>query len=622
MKARSRLVYTLFVILGMLALPLAACSMVGEIPGTPAAFWPPVPPVASYNLQVRLDPQAKTLIGHAAISYHNTSDVPIPNAVFHLYLNAFRDTNTLFLKEGGSAHRTNSWEAGHPGWIEVTALRLADGRPLELQLLEDGTLARAVLPEAVQPGGELALEVDFKAQLPRVFARTGFYEDFFLVGQWFPKLGVWQAGGWNAYPFHVNAEFFADFGVYDVAITLPQGYVTGGVGLPQETQNNDDGTQTVRYHAEGVIDFAWTASPQFRQAAREVQGIQILYLYLPEHAFTVERVLDAAEAAVTHFGEWFGPYPYPRLTVVDVPEAASGAGGMEYPTFVTAGLEDATGLGLPAGRIDRFLEATVVHEIGHQWWQSMVAFNEAEEPWLDEGFTDYATVRLMDKVYGPYNLVDAGNLKVSYLDMRRLEYVMDPQTPMYGKAWEFQGLMTYDIAAYSKPALGLSTLENILGEETMLRVMSTFFGQYRFAHPTTQDFRRVAEAASGRDLAWFFDGLVYGSGVLNYAVTKVDEHAVTVARQGDLALPVEIQVTLGNGSSQLLAWDGKEAEKTFSFPGQKVSSAQIDPQHKLLLDLQWGDNGLRRFTDFWSWLALDTRLLYQFQNWLLYWGGL
>jgi len=592
-------------------------------------------PIASYTISVTLDAEAKTLTAHEVVTYTNATADPIPDLVFHLYLNAFRDENSLFMREGGATGRGRRWDPQHPGWIQVTGIRLADageaggytgtGTPLALEEIEDGTLARAALPAPVAPGETIEVALDFRAQLPFVFARTGYAGDFFMVGQWFPKLGVWQEGAWNAYPFHANSEFYADFGTYDVHITLPAGYVTGGTGLPVSTVDNGDSTQTVSYHAENVIDFAWTASPNFQEAARQVDGVEVLYLYLPEHAWTAERALDAAETAVRRYGRWYGPYPYARLTIVDVPDDGEGAGGMEYPTLVTAGALSLFGLGagLPRSGMERSVELVVVHEIGHQWWQSMVAFNEAEEPWLDEGFTDYSTLRVVEEVYGAdTSALDAGNLHVGYLDVRRMEYLATPRVPMYGRAWDF-GMIEYGVAAYSKPTLALCTLERTLGEETMLDVMGTFFRRYQFGHPTTKDFHAVAEEVAGQDLAWFFDGLVYGDGVLNYTVTGVSGHEVTVARQGDLVIPTNVLVTFADGSTVLEPWDGTEAEVTLTYAERPpVHSAEVDPARKVLVDLRWADNGLSRSLEVSSWLALVTRLLYGLQNALLALGGL
>ncbi|MFN2167038.1 MAG: M1 family metallopeptidase, partial [Anaerolineae bacterium] len=455
MKPRLRVLLVLCAFL-LLPFPVARSSPPGTQPRIRLAAT--APDIASYTLDVTLDAEAKTLSGHEVVTYHNTTPDPIPDLLFHLYLNAFRSEDSLFLREGGASSRGYSWDRAHAGWIEVTAIRLAGGLPLTLAEIEDGTLARAALPTPVAPGDSVRIELDFEAQLPRVLARTGYAGDFFMVGQWFPKLGVWQDGAWNAYPFHANAEFYADFGDYDVTIILPDDYVTGATGLPVSTLDNGDGTQTVRYRAEGVIDFAWTASPHFQAATRQVDGIDVVYLYLPEHDWTVARALDAAEAAVTHYGAWYGPYPYPRLTVVDVPDDGEGAGGMEYPTLVTAGSMSAFGLpGLSAAGVERSLEMVVVHEIGHQWWQSTVAFNEAEEPWLDEGFTEYSSVRLMSQLFGPdCSFLDSRAVHMGAVDMRRFEYLSTPQVPMYGPAWQFE-FLDYVVAADAKPALSLLT---------------------------------------------------------------------------------------------------------------------------------------------------------------------
>lgn len=624
------------------AAPLPAAAIPLVAPGQQTG---PAPQVANYAIDVTLDPATHQLAGQAHITYLNTTQEPIPDLVFHLYLNAFRNLESIFMREAGPLHRGFAWDANYPGWIEVSDLRLADGAELALQEIEDGTLARADLPQPVAPGERVALDLTFTAQLPKVFARTGFSGDFYMVGQWFPKLGVWEegagnagagnasagnagagnAGAWNAHPFHANSEFYADFGVYDVAIHLPQGWVTGATGLPAGQTNNPDGTQTVRYQAVGVIDFAWTAAPDFRQAVRQVDGVELVYLYMPEHAWTVERVLEIGEASLRSYGAWYGPYPYPRLTVVDVPDDAEGAGGMEYPSLVTVGTMSMLGGGSLAGRlgVERSLELVTAHEIGHQWWQSVVAFNEAEEPWLDEGFTDYSAARLLLEAFpADGSALDAGGFEVDYVDLRRMEYLMVPRLPMYGTAWSFDTLQ-YGIATYSKPTLALLTLERVLGKETMLAVMSTFFERYRFAHPTTEDFRRVAEEVSPQDLDWFFDGLVYSERVLNYTVSAVEEHSFTVARQGDLVIPTEVLVTFADGSTHLEAWDGQAAEQTFTYPDRPaLRSAEVDPERKLLVDLRWADNGLRRQPDLNAWLALFTRLVFQVQNALLGLGGL
>lgn len=616
-----------FLVLALLLFSLPGHPLPG---GTPEA----AANTASYTLSVRLDPASRQLHGKETITYTNATNRSIPDLVFHLYLNAFKSADTIFLQESGPVHRGFSWDEANPGWIEVTKLRLAGGSDLALSLLEDGTLARADLPEPVAPGQSLTVEVEFTAQLPKVFARTGWALDrggdpFFMVGQWFPKLGVWQEDGWNAYPFHANSEFFADFGDYTAAITLPVGYTSGATGVEASSTLNGDGTRTVTYHAEKVIDFAWTASPNFRSASRQVGEAEIVYLYLPEHAWSTERALGAASIALKRYSAWFGPYAYPRLTLVDVPDAGQGAGGMEYPSLVTLGTLDFTGLGgiISQTGWERSLEMVAVHEIAHQWWQTMVATNEAEEPWLDEGFADYSTARLLQAEWGKgRDMLEFSGIQVGYLDYRRLEYIALPYTPASGSAWDFD-LLRYGIAAYSKPAVALTTLQNVLGEEKMNALLREYFARWRFGHPTAQDFQTAAVEIAGEPLAWFFggadqgSGLVDGSGTLNYAAKAIGEDWLTVVREGELAIPVEISVTFANGTQEQVRWDGKEAEKTFHFE-RPLRSFVIDPQHKIVVELAWVDNGLARAPDGSAWLAAVARLVYRMQDWLLVLGGI
>lgn len=598
--------------------PFIAVQDVGEVD------WPT--PVASYEIEVELDPESKTLTGRETITYLNESSQAIPDLVFHLYLNAFRSIDSIFLQETGRTHRGFPWYPNNPGWIEVDAIRLADdGTILQLEALEDGTLARANLPEAIPPAGSITLEVDFHALLPRVFARTGFVGDFFMVGQWFPKLGVWEEGGWNAYPFHANNEFYANYGNYDISIRLPERFLTAAVGLPVAEQAHGDGSKTVRYHADAVIDFAWAASPNFLEASRMVGETEILYVYLPEHEWTVERVLATAEAALERYGAWYGPYVYPRLTVLDVPEDGGGAAGMEYPTLVTAGVMSALGLGpgvVQAG-LDLSLEMVTAHEIGHQWWHTMVAFNEVEEPWMDEGFTDYSTARLMSEISGGQpSAFRLPGIQAEYLDLRRAEYLASPRLPMFGRAFDF-GMLEYSIATYSKPVVSLLTLQGVLGEEVMLEVMRAFFERFQFTHPDTEDFRQVSQQVTGVDLSWFFDGLVYGEQVVNYTVSEAKPDEITVVRQGELNVPAEIQVTFQDGSTTLERWDGLQGEITYSYGDRPpILKAVVDPELKLKIDLRWFDNGLSRQPDIPAWLALVTRMIYRIQDVFLVMGGL
>jgi hypothetical protein len=603
-------VYIIVALLSTLALefvPLGgpllhpASSQIGEGVGGWAWDAARPTPIASYQIQVMLDPAAKAIRGHEVLTYLNASTDALPVLPFHLYLNAFRDRTTTFMREsGGGQLRNDRFDPNYPGWIQVDAARQNDAS-LPSTFNEDRTVMTLTLPSALAPGASTQIEFDFHAQLPKVFARTGFWEpDFFMVGQWFPKIADYDDRGWHSWPFHANAEFYADFGTYDVDITVPKSFVVGATGTRTQVQEQGE-LRTETYHAEDVIDFAWTASPHYKTATRRAGNVDITLLYQPENQQYVERYLKATEQSLEAYGQWYGPYVYPRITVVDPPSAASGAGGMEYPMLITAGV-GALGIPEPPGGAVREAEVVVLHEMGHEWFYAVVATNEAEEPWLDEGFTDFSAAEAADRYYGVQtSLVDAPGIKLGYRQERRLEYLANPSVPTYGKAWDFQGVFDYEVAAYSKPVVVLTTLKNILGADTFGRVMKTYYERYSFKHPRTEDFIAVAQEVSGRDLKWFFDQTVYGKGVLDYAVesasTRRDGNkyhsAVVLERKGEVKFPVDVSASFADGTQQRQVWDGQAISQTLTFDTRApLAYAAVDPDLKFAMEVNTTDDSL------------------------------
>jgi hypothetical protein len=581
-------------------------------------------PIASYQIQVILDPAAKTLRGYEVLTYLNASSDTLPVLPFHLYLNAFRDSTTTFLRESSSVSLSGGrFDPNHPGWIEVDAARLEGVDLLRTAAFnDDRTVMTLTLPSPLAPGATARVELGFHAQLPQVFARTGFWEgDFIMVGQWFPKISRYDDQGWHSWPFHANAEFYADFGAYDVDITVPKSFVVGATGVLVRLQDQGD-TKTEAYHADDVIDFAWTASPHYKTATRRAaQGVEITLLYQPENQKYVGRYLTATEQSLKVYGEWYGPYPYPRVTVVDPPSKATGAGGMEYPMLITAGVG---ALGLPEipGGTVREAEIVVLHEMAHQWFYAVVATNEAQEPWLDEGMADFATVEAAARYYGEKtSLLDAPGLKLGYRNLRRLEYLAFPRVPMYGKAWDF-GMLDYGVAAYSKPVVVLTTLKNILGAGTFGRVMRTYYERYRFKHPHTEDFIAIAQEVSRRDLKGFFDQTVYGHGVLDYAVESVRTRRadgryrseVVLARRGEVQFPVDVLMVFTDGSTQRQVWDGETLSQTLALEtSAPLAYAALDPDRKFTMETNTINNSLTVQPELGPLLRLGSRWLFWMQ---------
>ena len=614
---------------------------------------------ASYTIEVTLDPEAKTLQGKETITWTNIQPIATDELRLHLYWNAWRNNRSTWLLESRLRARGRNRrdpQEGDFSYSDVTSIKLIpdiglpsidvtrvvrydapdDGNP------EDRTLMVVPLPEPVEPLGTAQIELEWSAAIPRTFARTGFRGNFFFLAQWFPKLAVLEAGGWNAHQFHAGTEFYSDYGEYDVRITVPSDYVVGATGREVDTSVHDDGTTTHRYRQADVHDFAWTTSPDYlvlEKAFNEppLPPVAMRLLLQPEHEGQAERHFHATAAALRNYGTWYGAYPYGHVTIVD-PAYGSGAGGMEYPTFFTAGtrLFNPFGGGSPEG--------VTVHECGHQFWYGLVGNNEFEHAWLDEGFNTFSTARTMDVTYGNRTLVKrymnprgarrmGGFLPVFFEGVESDRMVGGNRLDGYRTAAtsDAQSTPTYLYSAgggahsYNKTALWLSTLERYLGWDTLQPIMATFFERYKYRHPSPQDFFDVANEVSGRDLTWFFDQVYRSSNDFDYAIeratsdpieisgyvkdsetetetkderlvhrdseTELFRTEVIVRRNGAAHFPVDVLMVFEDGSEVRESWDGQDRFKLcVEERPQKLSYAVVDPERKLLLDLYYTNN--------------------------------
>ena len=648
---------------GVLALGLVAHAAADPLPGRAAQ-------VVDYAIDVRLDARAKTLTGRERLTWTNPSTDAVGELWFHLYLNAFRNNRSTFFRESGGQLRGDWMPEGGWGWIDVQHITLADGTSLASRIryehpdednADDRTVIRVPLPRAVGPRASITLLIDFVAKLPHAFARTGYHGDYFLAGQWFPKIAVYEpagrrgraTGGWNCHQFHANSEFYADFGRYRVAITTPSSFVVGATGQRVSVRANGDNTTTHTYEQSDVHDFAWTAAPnyvevtarfsattdvspgEYAQAAKllgraleevRLSDVDIRLLLQPGRRPQADRYVRAAKLGLKYFGLWYGRYPYRTLTVVDPAHGAGGSGGMEYPTFVTGGSSMLVNYWPFSGFLGP--ELVTVHEFGHQYWYGLVANNEFEEAWLDEGITSYSSGRILDLTFGPDRSVGTllglrlGNEEVIRMQnspRRLFDRIRQP-------SWTYTP-GSYAFYSYSKPELTLRTLEHYLGRETMARIMRTYHERWRFRHPSSDDFYAVATEISGRDLTSFFLQTIEGSGIVDYevasvtarrepppagligagaaarlvAVTDADppgptryENRVVLRRLGSVVLPVDILLRYEGRSPELIRWDGQDTWKNITRrDSHRLVSAEIDPEQRLTLDVSRLNNGKR-----------------------------
>ena len=615
---------------------------------------------ASYEIEATLDHTTRMISGRETIRWRNISTRPADDLHFHLYWNAWRNRDSSWMRERALAGGVDIVEAADWSFSDVSSIQVrrvpttdtVPGAPAagavtepgvlvdltgEMRFLapDDGntadrTVMAVTLPEPALPNETVEIEIAWTAKVPRTFARTGYQDDYYFVGHWFPKIAVLENAGWNAHQFHSHTEFYADFGVYDVRLTLPSEFVVGASGERVARDEGGDGTTTHHYRGEDIHDFAWTASPHFREATDTFEhptlpNVEMRLLLQPEHTGQETRHFDATAAALRYYGEWFGAYPYGYVTIVD-PAWQSGSGGMEYPTLFTAGTRWLN----PPRSVSP--ESVTIHEAGHQFFYGIVASNEFEDAWMDEGFNQYAQSRAQevafpDRVYtGRYF---GGIVPYAFDDVpwtRQIENGMAGY--LTGAEAEVQATETFRYwpgtshfaISYGKTAFVFHTLEEYLGWDTMRAILSAYFERWRFRHPMPDDFFAVVNEVSGQDLTWFFDQTYRSSHEFDYGVRTLtsvpndsggyfetseglvvgDREAdgefrtvVVAERYGEATFPVDVTTTFGDGETVTERWDGVGRRAIYTYVrSARAVSAEVDPDFVLRLDVRRTNNSI------------------------------
>jgi hypothetical protein len=601
----------------------AAPSSTGplSIPDITLAINSPAPMsqrVVHYEIDAHYDAVKHAVTATEILTYHNLTGQALDHFPFHLYQNAFQP-NSTWVREakviGSRDTAYEKWESKEYGSEEITHLEVVGQGDLTSQLQyiqpddgnkDDKTVTDLRLNKPIAPGDYVQFKLAFQTNFPETQARSGWKRDFVLGGQWFPKVGVWWHGAWNCHQYHAMTEFFADFGVYDVKLTVPQFEVVGASGVKVSETSNSDSTKTLSYHGDDIHDFAWTASPRFKVKEDGVyQGqmgpVNMRILMQPAHWGQVERHEKILRESLEQFESRYGPYPYKTITLVDPGSAA--AGGMEYPTFITGDTSWFMPEGLHAP------ELVVEHEFGHQYWYGMVATNEFEDAWMDEGINSYSEVKVLDAILGKRtSILNLAGATAGERELQRGTYAdVADLDPIAQKAYDYYSNASYGGVTYGKTASVLLTLEGIIGEDTMDRAMRTYFMRYRFTHPTKEDFLKTIEEVSGKNLRWYFDQAIYGSPVMDYKVLKIESFPVNwyedkkgakkddkntvyrsyvwLQRKGAFVMPAEVEIKFDNGEAIREHWDGASRWTKFVYEKKaKVASAELDPDHKIQID--------------------------------------
>ncbi len=619
------------------ACALAIGSLNSATPASAAPIGPEVAPsetpmrehaesVGDYTLEARLDPFRHVVQGTGTIAWRNRSTAPVRELWVHLYLNAFKNTESAFLRERTPGAGRGSGPVADFGWIDVRKFSLREDANVDLwpgaQAVDptggkDTTDMRVPLTREIMPGEQVHFDIAWESKLPTIVERTGYHGSFHLVAQWFPKIAkLEQDGSFAHFPFHHLAEFYADFGRFDVTLRAPAAYRFAATGVRSE-ERMEGGERVERYAQGDIHDFAFAAWDQFAVEEREADGVKVTSWHPRGFEQVARQQLDAAEVALRHFGQRYGRYPYPTLAIVHPPRGAEEAGGMEYPTMIT------TGGSWFVPRSIGYVRALAIHELAHQYFYGLVASNEQRWPFLDEGLGSWAELKALDAEWGPGSIGALWRLKVSAATTMRIGALWGGNDERIAQpANDFDTASSYGTLVYARTATILETLDRVWPGK-ITTAAGSYAREHRFEHPVPEDLERAVERAAGAEAARQLHVALFERGGVDYAaqslgcdakrgpygamdqpsgraiVTETEASApghrctAVVARRGSLVFPVEVELIAEDGTRVRHRWDGAGEAHTVTHEGpSRIVAMVVDPEHTVLLDEDLTNNAV------------------------------
>ncbi len=547
-------------------------------PAGPAGLALPETSIAS-TIRARLDPDTRDVDGRETIVWTNVAGRPVDSLPLHLYLNAFAHDATTWRRTSlGFRSMFDALRERHGddvyGWTEPTAIRVGDvpavwsavapddGNPLDRSLIE------VELPAPVPPGGVVRLDVEWKGRLPIAAARTGGFDRYFMGAQWFPKVaGLRPDGSFNRRQFHGQTEFFADFADYDVTVGVPEDWTLVATGRRTGPAERAEGVAWHRFVQRAVHDFAFATGADMTvetTAHRLPDGREVeLHLYLPRAvAHQAPRWREALAGSLDTMSARLVPYPYETVTCILPPADALLTVGMEYPTLFTGAPGDPLFESWPLEEL-RFGELTIAHEFAHQYFYGLVATNEFEDAFLDEGMTEHWANEIMIDVYGNEDgfgrLLDRPG-SVTSAERRRLPDADATLPPVWsGPSFLVRGT-GIGSQFYRRPSATFRTAANRFGRETLDRVFAEYVRRHAFRHPRVEDFWDVAREVGGVDLAAFLREAFTTTRMPDYRVAELAATRWTAPR-GRVVLdgePLDVDDRVA-GERPLLGREGRDA---------------------------------------------------------------
>lgn len=487
-----------------------------------------------YTIKAELNDTEKSINGSVSIVYKNNSPSTLDFIWFHIWPNAYKNDSTALRKQLAldPEEKKKKVEKG-TGSIEGLAFTV-NNVPVQTsphpQYID---IIKVLLQRPLPPGDSVTISTPFKVLLPPYFSRSGYADTEFMACQWYPKPAVFDQTGWHEFPYLDRGEFYSEYGNYDVSLTLPSSYVVGATGTLLTKDEADQykklgarnvakrkkkpamyvpaagsTTKTLTYHATHVPDFAWFADKDFVVQYDTIHlrsgHVVDAYTYFHKKKKTIwVNSIDYTRDAVKKYSGWIGEYEYPVVQVVEGP-ANNSSGGMEYPMITLITSPDAT--------VER-LDGVITHEVGHNWFMSMLGSNERAHTWMDEGVNTYYQFRYEAEKYR-YNSIFGKNIpenvrKLPTQDFQNLLYKtmsdkIPMKTAMETPADQFPSNEEYGLVSYIKTAVWLHLLEAAVGREKVDLAMQNYFNKWKDKHPQPADMQAAFEEALGVDLNEFF----------------------------------------------------------------------------------------------------------------------
>jgi hypothetical protein len=480
-----------------------------------------------YTIQARLNTNKKAIHGHVAFTYYNASPDTLNYIWFHLWPNAYSGDNTALAGQvSKDSELKKSSKKAEKGFMD--SLNFSSGKkPLKTSPHpQHPDIIKVELSEPLMPGKSVDIETPFYNKLPTYYSRSGESEGQFIATQWYPKPAVYDKDGWHEMPYLDMGEYYAEFGKFDVSITVPANMMIAATGQMQDTdelalykeagttlQKTADGNppsfatsagnKTLRFTADNVHDFAWFAMPGFLvqyDTCQLASGrvIDVFSYYRPDAKTHWIKSIDYLKSGIRFYSNALGEYPHPQVSAVQGPRNVN-SGGMEYPmiTLIT----------VPQKEIETQLEPTIVHEVGHNWFQGILGTNERKYPWFDEGINTFYQFQY-----------EAQSGKNSILGKNIPDYVRKMPADQFfnvimqamanipfsyavnTSSEDFSSKQDYGITAYIKAAIWVYILQSRMGVDAFNEGMRQYFDQWKFRHPTPADFQASMEKAAGYKL--------------------------------------------------------------------------------------------------------------------------